>query len=228
MHDIDPSQLEIELNSRMDSPWSDMEALLESDEGLLVGRLGIGQSQLLVVSNGSFLLNATLVNHEHRKLAGKLVDTIGPKACDVVFLESGELKTAQPPGPNPAGGPSPSPFGSSPDEQARPTRQQAAGNEPLIRRTDPVPEMPNGLELFLQWPTNWIGLHFALVGILFLLLETADIRPAATGRRHRRGGFRPSRRCRRRLAAARRRPPLCPFARQALPANRHQELRTKN
>ncbi len=68
-----------------------MEALLDSDEGLILGRLDIGQSQLLVVANGSFLLNAMLVNHEHRKLAGKLVDAIGPGGRDVVFLESGQI-----------------------------------------------------------------------------------------------------------------------------------------
>jgi len=41
------------------------------------------------VANGSFLLNASLVNHEHRKLAGKLIDEVGPPSQTVVFLESG-------------------------------------------------------------------------------------------------------------------------------------------
>ena len=87
--------------------------MLESDEGLIVGRLDVGQSQLLVVSNGSFLLNAMLVNHEHRKLAGKLIDTIGPGGRDVVFLESGQIKIDQPASPGPAGSPGPDPFGQS-------------------------------------------------------------------------------------------------------------------
>ncbi len=30
------------------------------------------------MANGSFLLNLPLVNHEHRKLAGKLIDAVGP------------------------------------------------------------------------------------------------------------------------------------------------------
>ena len=42
-----------------------------------------------MVANGSFLLNAMLVNHEHRKLAGKLIDCLGAAKQRVVFLESG-------------------------------------------------------------------------------------------------------------------------------------------
>ncbi len=45
-------------------------------------------SKIIVVTNGSFLLNVALVNHEHRKLAAKLVDRCG-QPRDVVFLESG-------------------------------------------------------------------------------------------------------------------------------------------
>jgi hypothetical protein len=43
---------------------------------------------LILVENGSFLLNMPLVNHEHRKLAGKLIDHIGPPSKRVVFLQS--------------------------------------------------------------------------------------------------------------------------------------------
>src|SRR5262249_16531695 len=44
-------------------------------------------SRLIVVTNGSFLLNLPLVNHEHRKLAARLVAAVEPG--QVVFLESG-------------------------------------------------------------------------------------------------------------------------------------------
>ena len=44
-------------------------------------------SELILVSNGSFLLNEPLVNHENRKLAGKLIDRCAGKTT-VVFLES--------------------------------------------------------------------------------------------------------------------------------------------
>jgi hypothetical protein len=51
-------------------------------------RPGWDTSQLIVVTNGSFLLNVPLVNHESRRLAGELVDAVGPSGR-VVFLESG-------------------------------------------------------------------------------------------------------------------------------------------
>lgn len=44
--------------------------------------------RLVMIENGSWLLNARLVNHEHRKLAGKLVESVGPGPRKVYFLES--------------------------------------------------------------------------------------------------------------------------------------------
>lgn len=52
----------------------------------------LGESQLIVVANGSFLLNLMLVNREHRKLAGKLIGEVqrcGGRQQQVIFLESG-------------------------------------------------------------------------------------------------------------------------------------------
>jgi hypothetical protein len=49
---------------------------------------GAETSQLIVVTNGSFLLNYSLVNHEHRKLAGHLLNEI-PPGQRIVFVESG-------------------------------------------------------------------------------------------------------------------------------------------
>lgn len=68
------------------------EALLRSGEDALVTRItsADGQgSRILIVVNGSFLLNLPLVHREHRKLAGKLIGECGPPRR-VVFLESGE------------------------------------------------------------------------------------------------------------------------------------------
>ena len=140
-----------------------MEALLDSEQGLIVGRLDIGESQLLAVANGSFLLNAMLVNHEHRKLAGKLVDAVGRGGRDVVFLESGQIQIDEPIGPRPAT--NSSPFSAGPAPNA--VEQRTGEREPPIRRADPAPATSNGLELLLVWPTNWVLLHFALIGILF-------------------------------------------------------------
>ena len=47
-----------------------------------------GDGQVIVVTNGSFLLNLPLVNHEHRKLAGHLIRECVP-GTKVAFLESG-------------------------------------------------------------------------------------------------------------------------------------------
>jgi hypothetical protein len=47
------------------------------------------QGSVVVVNNGSFLLNLPLVEHEHRKLAGKLIAECGPPKKKIVFLESG-------------------------------------------------------------------------------------------------------------------------------------------
>ncbi len=83
--------------------WSipNSETLLESDRGdPLVRRVYDGvqpfdnkylasrRSQVIVVTNGAFLLNLGLVNREHRKLAARLVAECGPPG-NVAFLESG-------------------------------------------------------------------------------------------------------------------------------------------
>jgi uncharacterized protein DUF4350 len=84
---IDPAKLEIKLNGRfVASP--DFDLLLEADGDVLISRQERLDSQLVVVTNGSFLLNYPLINHEHRKLAGRLIDAVGPPGQTVVFLES--------------------------------------------------------------------------------------------------------------------------------------------
>lgn len=105
---IDAAQVEIELNSRFLPPgdveqqmWRDrdwrwsgddaaVETLLASENEPLVMRVTHeewGGSQIILVTNGSFLLNLPLVNHEHRKLAARLID-LCPPGGRVVFLES--------------------------------------------------------------------------------------------------------------------------------------------
>jgi hypothetical protein len=84
---IDAAEVEIELNGRIKAADT-AEVLLKSDGDVLVTRQEHNGSQLIVVANGSFLLNLPLVNQEHRKLAGRLIDQIGPPRQTVVFLES--------------------------------------------------------------------------------------------------------------------------------------------
>ena len=122
--------MEIELAARID-PDPDADTLLKSENNVLVSSTSFNEneSQLIVVVNGSFLLNAMLVNHEHRKLAGKLIDCIGAPKKHVVFLESGP------------------------------------GGPPIFDRDPAGSSM--GLAIFHVWPTNWILMHLAAVGILF-------------------------------------------------------------
>jgi len=68
-----------------------MRVLLESEGDVLVSCVSdfyFSESKIIVVTNGSFLLNVPLVNHEHRKLAGKLVAECGSPG-KAAFLESG-------------------------------------------------------------------------------------------------------------------------------------------
>ncbi|RCS52802.1 hypothetical protein DTL42_08180 [Bremerella cremea] len=73
----------------------DIDVLLSSRGEAIVTRMGsdYSDSQLILVTNGSFLLNLPLVNPEHRKLAAKLVnqcdrDSYSPET--VAFLETGD------------------------------------------------------------------------------------------------------------------------------------------
>ncbi|MCO6455688.1 MAG: hypothetical protein J5I93_10375, partial [Pirellulaceae bacterium] len=84
-----PTARDVPRTRRSDLP--DSQVLLSGDGRPLVTRVtdrGWQGSQILVVANGSFLLNLPLVNHQHRILAGKLVDACGEPG-EVAFLESG-------------------------------------------------------------------------------------------------------------------------------------------
>jgi hypothetical protein len=108
------------------------EVLLAADDGMstsaLVTRVTSdlwGGSQLLVVTNGSFLLNLPLVNHEHRKLAGRLIDECGPTGR-VVIWESDTFRATS-------------------------------------------SEQENDWSVMTTWPLNFILLHLAVLGMLYLL-----------------------------------------------------------
>lgn len=102
---IDASQCEITLQGRLDIPTQAdkgptdpplltnvPERLLTSQGDILAMRLtdpAWGDGQVIVIANGSWLLNYPLVNHEHRKLAARLVNECGPPGR-VAFVESGK------------------------------------------------------------------------------------------------------------------------------------------
>jgi hypothetical protein len=70
------------------------DVLLESEGVPLVYRLDVqgvrvnNPNQIIVVPNGSFVLNLPLVNHERRKLADKLINECVSTQGEVVFLQS--------------------------------------------------------------------------------------------------------------------------------------------
>lgn len=86
--DVDPEQTAIEIGSVLRFS-NKARTLLEGDGHPLVAALACGDSRVLVVANGSFLLNLPLVNHEHRKLAGRLIEEVRGAGFNVAFLESG-------------------------------------------------------------------------------------------------------------------------------------------
>jgi hypothetical protein len=85
---IDARKCEIPLRTQL-SPTHKSAALLSSGKNIIVAKLPVEDvtGELLLVTNGSFLLNLPLVNPEHRRLAGKLVAALAP-AKRIVFLSS--------------------------------------------------------------------------------------------------------------------------------------------
>lgn len=89
-HNIDGKKAEIQLHTRM-VPAEPHLKLLYDGENVIVARQrhqDWHDGQLITVANGSFLLNLPLVNHEHRKLATRLIEATH-EGHTVVFLESG-------------------------------------------------------------------------------------------------------------------------------------------
>lgn len=95
---VDPSKIAIERGHRL-VPADGFTTLLADQDGEAIAsecffetyyNYGGEDSRLILIENGSWLLNAALVNDEHRKLAGKVVAQVGPPRLDVVFLQSGE------------------------------------------------------------------------------------------------------------------------------------------
>ncbi|HTN77775.1 MAG TPA: DUF4350 domain-containing protein [Pirellulaceae bacterium] len=99
---IDPKKCEIDVATRfvipttVDLPPNDSQGLPEFDVLLAssgdplateVTNYNWNDGKIIVVTNGSFLLNLPLVNKEHRKLASKLINECTPSG-NVAFVES--------------------------------------------------------------------------------------------------------------------------------------------
>lgn len=90
IRDVDASKVEIELYGRLVPDLTEDNVLLRSGPDPIVMARDVNNGRVIVVANGSFLLNLPLVNKEHRKLAGALInETTSGHGDQVVFLESG-------------------------------------------------------------------------------------------------------------------------------------------
>jgi hypothetical protein len=102
---IDPAQVRIEYR-RILVPSESAEVLLECEGDILASVEYVGDSQRILVANGSWLLNARLINKEHRKLAAALVEQSSP-GSHVYFLESSpqgpEIRESDPTFDDPTG-----------------------------------------------------------------------------------------------------------------------------
>lgn len=61
----------------------------DPESEILIAEKKIGESRLLVVQSGNFLLNMPLVEPENRKLAGRLIALFGPPRKNIVLLLMG-------------------------------------------------------------------------------------------------------------------------------------------
>ncbi|MEX0978303.1 MAG: hypothetical protein WDZ48_05605, partial [Pirellulales bacterium] len=88
--DIDGAKSEIQLGTKLIPDRAGKRLLTASGDRLATqfSRRFWEGGRILLVTNGSFLLNLPLVNHEHRKLAATLIAATGDPG-QVVFLESG-------------------------------------------------------------------------------------------------------------------------------------------
>lgn len=120
--------------------WSYEDLILAEDTPLLfrMAPLGNHDSSVLVAQNGSFLLNYSLINHEHRKLAGKIIDSCG-EDLQVTFVESRQN------GPSVGGNP---PSTGNPN---RPDREQR----------------PGFFNLLMTNPLGLILIHLCIAGLIY-------------------------------------------------------------
>ena len=102
--EVDGTKTALELNTRMRFPRFEeldeesaqagnrtLQTLLSANDEPVVSETKFSNgSRLLLIVNGSFLLNLPLTNAEHRKLAGRLIAECGdPRGRRAVFLETG-------------------------------------------------------------------------------------------------------------------------------------------
>lgn len=147
---IDVSKCEVVIRGEIkpmeyNSTGWDYEALIRSNDIPVLFQMsptGRSTSGIIVAQNGSFLLNYALINHEHRKLAGKLIEYCG-EDLQITFVESRQT------GPSVAGSPSPMANPNRPDREQR----------------------PGFFNLLMTNPLGLILIHLCIAGLIYCFLK---------------------------------------------------------
>ncbi len=111
---VEPASGGVKTASRLDGPWADgvdpkaaalpyhrplkvnaEKVLLRTDaKPMVIAWERFRNGRVLVVANGSFLLNASLLNRARRPLTERVVGWIGPEPADVAFVEGGHVTSS--------------------------------------------------------------------------------------------------------------------------------------
>lgn len=86
LHNIEQGKLDLRYYRRLVVP-KDSEIIVKSKDDIVLASIPSRLGSILIAGNGSFLLNYPLLNHEHRKLAGAIIDLFGDSKR-VVFVRT--------------------------------------------------------------------------------------------------------------------------------------------
>lgn len=91
-------KLDLRFHRRLRLDW-ETDELIAAGPDVLLAEMPMSDGRVLLVANGSFLLNYPLINHEHRKLAGALSRYLGQQQRIVFVLSTAiveETEDAEP------------------------------------------------------------------------------------------------------------------------------------
>ena len=92
---LDSAKAELKLYGEIEPVGNNTQILLsgnteeDNEQKMLIAEKKVGQSRILLVPSGVFLLNYPLVNQENRKLAGRFIDLLAPRDKRILFLRMG-------------------------------------------------------------------------------------------------------------------------------------------
>ena len=92
---LDPTKTELQLYGEIEPIGNDIQIILsgkpqdDTSPKVLIAEQKVGQSRILIVPSGTFLLNYPLVNRENRKLAGRFIELLAPRNQKFLFLRMG-------------------------------------------------------------------------------------------------------------------------------------------